>query len=128
MGPAAEEAYTLLEREKPFRVFSQGLGRRYCDDNADRLYDNLYCVDDAGHRAGLLKYYKRRLGITADRLERIALDKDREQVRRVTGEYITSDEMYKRGDTRYERERIKARKQNNPNIIARNTLHDVDKI
>jgi len=75
-GELAAQVYG--ERERPFSLMSQGLGRRFVDDNAEKLRgDRMVTVH--GVPQGLPRYYALRLGIeyddpeaTQERQERIS--------------------------------------------------------
>lgn len=61
-GKLADQVYGV--REHPFQVMSKGVGRDFCDRNADQLRRQMG-VTVHGQQVGLPRYYAQRLGIEA---------------------------------------------------------------
>jgi len=57
----------LMGREPPFRLMSKGLGKAYCDREAERLKEKA-CFTVGGIEMPLPKYYVDRLGVDAQKL------------------------------------------------------------
>ena len=73
------EAYQAQGREPVFRISSLGIGRNFCDNEAERLKQQLYTTIN-GHKYSLPRYYVKRLGIQTNDLVSKALDTDCETV------------------------------------------------
>lgn len=124
-GDLAEEVYTATGREPVFRISSLGLGRDFCDAEAEQLKQNLY-VTLNGVQHSLPRYYIKRLGINIAELETVAKERDCEVVEHYTGLYISSDDLYKHGNTDDVRSLIdsvqSAKDQHDKNLKARVSL------
>lgn len=69
-------------RAPPFQLVSQGLGRSFADEHADRLRRDLGCTIH-GAQVGLPKYYRKRLEITAEELKPRALERQQEVIEKL---------------------------------------------
>ena len=70
-GEKCKEVYG--DREPPFQLCSQGLGKRYALENAEMLRENLGCTI-RGKKVGLPRYYKKLLEIPTEALYEKSLD------------------------------------------------------
>lgn len=108
------------ERNPPFQLQSQGLGKLFALDNADRLKEDL-SLSFNGIKHGLPRYYKKKLNIDKSVYQTDILKKRQETfeelARRAGNDNLV--DIYK--------ELKKAREQANKNIIARTNLK-VDKL
>lgn len=128
-GDLADAEYILKNRESVFRLLSLGIGKLFCDDNAQQLKQNKY-VSQYGIKHALPRYYMKRLGLESDQEQ--ALQKDCETVELVTGVYISSDDLYKTSLTKENKvliEKVKASKsQTEKNLQARSKLFRSKKV
>lgn len=77
-GRKAEEEYG--DRQAPFQVCSQGIGKRWLEDNKERIYSKLY-ITRKGVKVPVPKYYKDRLGINSEQTIGFAVEKLAEERR-----------------------------------------------
>jgi len=92
-GEAGFIEYDLSGREAPFRLSSQGIGKRYADRNIDNLQENL-SFRHGGIEHQLPRYYLNRIGMDGKKMGTIAKEKDCEIVEHYTGIYASSDDFY----------------------------------
>lgn len=69
-GELADEVYLSKGCEIPFKIQSQGLGLRYCLDNAEQLKENRFQMF-RGQKMSLPRYYLQKLGLSDDVFERV---------------------------------------------------------
>lgn len=74
-GDLADEEYTAKGREPPFNLMSHGLGKKFAEDNIDRILKDGY-VTINGRNVGLPRYYKRVLDIAPDYSGEVAREYD----------------------------------------------------
>lgn len=63
-GKDKSDFWLRFHKEPPFRVCSQGIGKRYCLDYASILKERLYCLGSDGKKVPLPRYYRQLLGIS----------------------------------------------------------------
>lgn len=91
-GPELEKKRFRQMREPVFRILSQGLGAKWCDDHASKILSD-EALTIRGSPVGIPRYYINRLEITSDgRLEK-SIQNEREQVEKITGLLVTEDEL-----------------------------------
>lgn len=86
-GELAFESYAKRGREAVFRLLSQGLGKQYCLDQADKLKSDL-CVTVGGIKYAIPRYYLSKLKIDSDTLAQRALIRDAEITAKYTGLHV----------------------------------------
>lgn len=74
-GPLADEVYK--GKERPFQLFSKGLGKQFALDNAERIQRDLN-LTIYGKDVGLPRYYKKVAGIDPDTLIQRAKERQSE--------------------------------------------------
>jgi len=62
------EEYQAQNREPVFRISSLGLGRNFCDKNAEQIIQQM-CLTVNGTKQSIPRYYLNRLGINTDSLK-----------------------------------------------------------
>ena len=93
-GDLARTEYEEKNREPVFKVSSLGIGKKFCDENADQLKANLYTTVK-GVRHSLPRYYVERLGLPREVLQAHAAEADMEVVEHHIGiSGLTRDEAY----------------------------------
>jgi len=92
-GELAEEEYTKKNREPVFRLLSMGLGKKYCDANAEQIQQQLF-IAVRGVKMSIPRYYVNRLNLDTERIKRLNEIKDCEETEQRTGRYVTRDELY----------------------------------
>ena len=80
--------YDQTNRENPFHECSKGLGRQYCDDNADELREKKY-VTLNGVKYSLPRYYFNRLGLDTEDFAYEKYLRECDKVESVTGIHTT---------------------------------------
>lgn len=130
-GDLANTEYFIKGREPVFRLLSLGIGKQFCDDNAEQLKNNLF-VSTFGVKNSLPRYYVKRLGIDIDLLNSEAINKDCETVESITGLYISADDLYKSEATKenkvYLEKLKKSKSQSDKNLQARSKLYRSRKV
>ena len=93
-GDMAKVEYEDKNREPVFKLSSLGIGKKFCDDNADQLKANLYTTV-RGVRHSLPRYYVERLGLPREVLQSHAADADMDVVEHHIGiSGLTRDDAY----------------------------------
>ncbi|WNK14085.1 MAG: replication initiator protein [Microvirus sp.] len=92
-GEIAKEEYTEKNREPVFRLLSLGIGRDFCDQNAEQLEQQLH-VTVRGEKVALPRYYLNRLHVDRERLKKLNEIKDCEETEMRVGCYMTRDDLY----------------------------------
>lgn len=101
-------------REQPFNIMSQGLGRAYCDTNAERLKRELGDRVN-GAEIGLPKYYRKVLEVTTEELAEKAILKKLELQEHYEQKYQTPDRIWNH--------KIQSDAQRRINQIAKNQIY-----
>jgi len=93
-GPEAQEQYADTNREAPFRLVSQGIGKRYCKDNTEKFFQK---PNDTlnGHKVSLPRYYVNQLGIDKQQIKEYAVEKEKAYIKNITGKDYTVEEAYR---------------------------------
>jgi len=125
-GESALEEYTEKNREPVFRLLSLGLGKQYCDKNAEQLKQQLH-ITVRGRKTPLPRYYQNRLDLDKGRIRQLQTIKDCEETEQRCGKYMTRDELYTKNfmtdDVIKNEEGIKkSRVQNECNLNAQASL------
>lgn len=117
-GDKAKEVYG--DRQPPFQVCSQGIGKQWALENAEYLKQNLGCTVK-GKKVGLPRYYRKLLDISKDDLMELSLEAERKE-KEIYAEkgFVTESEYLHR-----EKE---SREQNLENIKARLSIKKRNKI
>lgn len=130
-GDLADVEYYIKGREPVFRLLSLGIGKQFCDDNASQLKHNMF-VSTFGVKNSLPRYYIKRLGIDNDLLSSEALARNCETVEKITGLYISSEDLYKSSATKENEvyiEKLKnAKSQSDRNLQAKSKLFRSNKV
>lgn len=92
-GDLADEEYGHKGREPVFRLQSLGIGREFCDKNAEQLKHNK-CTTIKGAIRKLPRYYVNRLGIPLEDLQLSAYEAESDLVSKLTGFNYSRDEAY----------------------------------
>jgi len=119
------EVYAYDGIESPFHVMSKGIGKRFAKDNKDNLERLGYCPVN-GHKRSIPRYYSEITGIKRDRLQKIAEEKEVDDVKKITGYELTRDQLYREATTcevvHYERAVAERNKQHDVNLKARDGI------
>lgn len=86
-----------LNNQAPFRVFSKGIGKQWCDDNADKLAEDLH-VSYQGNKLSIPRYWTKRAGIDKSELREAVNLKNRKLNLQLMHLDLTDDEIYKTKD------------------------------
>lgn len=93
-GDLAETEYTLKNREPVFKLSSNGIGRKYAEENAQQIeQQGLITLNGVKHR--IPRYYLHRIGIDPKEYKKRSMESDLNMVEKFTGERITSEEYYR---------------------------------
>lgn len=126
-GEKAIEEYNLKGREPVFSLCSKGIGKQYALDNADQITQMLHITHN-GKKLSIPRYYLKKLDINPNLLKQQAIDSDCEQVERLTGVYMSSDELYMFGGVEMNLSVIKQRQigkaQHDANLHAKIRLKE----
>lgn len=119
------EEYEAQNREPVFRISSLGLGRNFCDKNAEQIIQQM-CLTVNGTKQSIPRYYLNRLGINTDSLKDEAYKKECDTVSNYSGLDYSRDEAYRilpPDEVRRIEEGIKnAKLQHERNLIAKINL------
>jgi len=106
-GEKENDVYLKTGRENVFRLMSQGIGQKYVDENAEELQDAL-SIRQKGKERALPRYYIKRLGLYGSKkLRTKSLENDCEEIEKLTGVYMTSEQLYKNCDKKMNENVIK---------------------
>lgn len=126
-GDKAVEEYQLKGREPVFSLCSKGIGKQYALDNAKQIKQMLHITHN-GTKLSIPRYYLKKLDIDTDLLKTKAIESDCEQVERLAGVYMSSDELYMYGGVEMNVSVIKQRQtgkaQHDANLHARIKLKE----
>lgn len=93
-GPLGDQEYAEKGREPLFCLMSKGIGRKYVQEDAKRLEEDIsYTIN--GAKRQLPRYYVKKLDIEPERLRALADDTERKRIRAKTGHNETEIELYK---------------------------------
>lgn len=130
-GPLAEEEYTKYGVEPVFRLLSQGIGQKYCDEHSEILTEK-QSIRHRGLDLSLPRYYVKRLGLTNDLSKEKSEQKDCELTERYTGIYIKADDLYKTNEHENMRSYVskfkKMQDQAEKNLIAKVSMKQSKKL
>lgn len=131
-GDLAVDIYDRVGRERPFRLSSLGIGRQFCDDNAEQLRQRLHLTVN-GRKMSIPRYYLDRAGVDKDRVKQYALESDIDQIEELTGlSDIDRDLFYKVASPteymQYNDVVQRRKKQSDKNLQARKNLKRRSKI
>lgn len=124
-GIQGYEEYQAQNREPVFRLSSLGLGKNFCDKNADQLIQQK-CLSTNGIKQSIPRYYLNRLGIPTDSFKDEAYIKECDTVAHYSEYSYSRDEAYRilpPDEIIKIEEGIKtAKQQHDKNLIARINL------
>lgn len=89
-GDTAHLMYDLQGKEKPFKIQSNGIGKRYAIDHQEEIKDNK-CLTMNGIRTSVPRYYMKVIGLESEVYD----SKDVKLVKRMTGLDYSREEIYK---------------------------------
>lgn len=93
-----DDEYAPTGREAPWRIQSNGLGRRWAEDNEEYIRQRGY-ITVRGTKQSIPRYYLKRLNIDAAELcSDAAIDADIARTERYVGLSYTEDELYNIND------------------------------
>lgn len=81
------------DKERPFRIISQGIGKSYLLDNIQSIKQKGY-IKFKGSKRSLPRYYVKKGNIDIEEISRRAIDKECELVESFAGINTTQDEAY----------------------------------
>jgi len=93
VGELEEEIYKQTNRETPFKLASMGLGRDFCDKNAEQINQQLHLTSN-GVKTSIPRYYIKRLGIENVAIEENAYERECDTVEHYSGLRLSRDEAY----------------------------------
>lgn len=124
-GIQGYEEYQAQNREPVFRLSSLGLGKKFCDANAEQIIQQK-CLTINGIKQSIPRYYLKRLGIPTDSLKDESYIKECDVVAHYSGLSHSRDEAYRilpPDEVIKIEEGIKtAKQQHDKNLIARINL------
>lgn len=120
----------LGEREKPFQLFSKGLGLKFAESQKKSLNDNL-CITIRGAHMAIPRYYIKKELIDKNALEANAKNRELDRMSKETGIEISEDDLYlSRTDvsTKYFKERRRKGNQREKNLKAKHEVRKSNKL
>lgn len=97
-GDEARAEYHDKSREPVFKIQSLGIGKNYCDKIAQQLLKKEYITHN-GIKKNIPRYYKNRINVNVDSIQKKALEKETEIVLEATGMKMTETDLYRYADS-----------------------------
>lgn len=130
-GDLARQEYEDRLREPVFKLASNGLGSKHCDENAERYTQDLFMTIN-NIKMGLPRYYLKRIGCDLTAAKKRSADLEREKINDILEIKMTESELYRTGNIdkiiKYRDIKKAESKQKGKNIESRMSLKKARKL
>lgn len=93
-GEVAEDVYDRMGREHVFKTCSQGIGKKFAEDNRTQIQQNGY-IRYRGAKIAIPRYYVKKLGLDLSQIKERSAENEIDLVEKLTGIRCNRLEYYK---------------------------------